>query len=255
MTDMMELQHDFLSLPARTLIPLLKGLTANTQKAEEARQMLLLWDYKMDGDSTEATLFQSWQKRLSQNVWNLYIPEEARRIFPIKSLKKMVDLLCAPDGTFGPNPTEARDLLLIQSLEEAIRDIEERLGTDKKQWQYGQKKFHHIHIKHLLSEAVNVGIRTTLDLGPEPRGGNNNTVNKTSSGYNQTSGASFRIIANLEDWDTSLGSNSPGQSGNPDSPHYSDLFRMWLKGKYFPIFFSKDKVRSAAEHITNINPE
>ena len=102
---------------------------------------------------------------------------------------------------------------------------------------------------------MNVGIRNTLDLGPEPRGGNNNTVNKTSSGFNQTSGASFRIIANLEDWDTSLGTNSPGQSGNPDSPHYSDLFRMWLKGKYFPIFFSKDKIQSAAELITNLKPE
>jgi penicillin amidase len=255
LTDMMELQHDFLSLPARTLVPFLKGLTANTEKVEDARQKLLSWDCKMDADSMEATIYQSWQKRLSQNVWNLYIPEHARRIFTRRSLKKMADLLCAPDGTFGSNPTEARDLLLIQSLEEAIQDIEERLGSDKTQWQYGQEEFHHVQIKHLLSEAVNVGIRATLDLGPEPRGGNNNTVNKTSSGFNQTSGASFRIIANLEDWDTSLGTNSPGQSGNPDSPHYSDLFRMWLKGKYFPIFFSKDKVLSAARLIMNLEPE
>jgi penicillin amidase len=254
MTDMMELQHDFLSLPARTLIPLLKGLTANTEKVEQARQKLLSWDCVMGADSIEATLYQSWQRRLSRNVWNLYMPEEVRSTFPVRSLKKMIDFLCAPDGVFGPNPTEARDILLIQSLEEAIQDIEERLGLDKKQWQYGQEKFHHIKIQHLLSDAVNEGVRSTLDLGPEPRGGNNNTVNKTSSGPNQTSGASFRIIANLEDWDTSLGTNSPGQSGNPDSPHYSDLFRMWLKGKYFPIFFSKDKVLSAAELITNLQP-
>jgi penicillin amidase len=255
MTDMMELQHDFLSIPARTLVPLLKGQTTKKEKVEKARQMLLSWNCMMDADSIAATIYQSWQKRLSQNVWNLYIAEEVREIFPIRSLKKMVDLLLAPNGTFGPNPTDACDILLIQSLEEAIQDIEERLGPDKTQWRYGQKKFHHITIKHLLSEAVNEGIRTTLDLGPEPRGGNNNTVNKTSSGFNQTSGGSFRIIANLEDWDTSLGTNSPGQSGNPDSSHYSDLFRMWLKGKYFPIFFSKDKVQSAAELITNLEPE
>ncbi|HUU52248.1 MAG TPA: penicillin acylase family protein [Candidatus Heimdallarchaeota archaeon] len=255
MTDMMELQHDFLSLPARAFIPLLKGLTANAENVENARQKLLSWNCVMDSDSIEATIYQSWQRRLSQNVWNLYIPEEVREIFPIRSLKKMADLLCAPDGTFGPNPTDARDLLLIQSLEEAIQDIEDRLGPDQTHWRYGQEKFHHIQIKHLLSEAVNVGIRTTLDLGPEPRGGNDNTVNKTSSGFNQTSGASFRIIANLEDWDTSLGTNSPGQSGNSDSSHYSDLFRMWLKGKYFPIFFSRDKVQSAAELIMNLEPE
>jgi penicillin amidase len=255
MTDMMELQHDFLSLPARTLIPFLKGLKANTEKVEKARQTLLSWNCVMDADSIAATIYQSWQRRLSRTVWDLYIPEEVRDIFPIRSLKKMVDLLCAPDGTFGPNPTDARDVLLVQSLEEAIQDIEERLGPDKTQWRYGQEKFHHIRIKHLLSEAVNEGIRATLDLGPEPRGGNNNTVNKTSGGFNQTSGASFRIIVNLEDWDNSLGTNSPGQSGNPDNPHYSDLFKMWLKGKYFPIFFSNDKIQSAAELITNLEPE
>ena len=255
MTDMMELQHDFLSLPARTLIPFLKGLKANTEKVEKARQTLLSWNCVMDADSIAATIYQSWQRRLSRTVWDLYIPEEVRDIFPFRSLKKMVDLLCAPDGTFGPNPTDARDVLLVQSLEEAIQDIEERLGPDKTQWRYGQEKFHHIKIKHLLSEAVNEGIRATLDLGPEPRGGNNNTVNKTSGGFNQTSGASFRIIVNLEDWDNSLGTNSPGQSGNPDNPHYSDLFKMWLKGKYFPIFFSNDKIQSAAELITNLEPE
>jgi penicillin amidase len=255
MTDMMELQHDFLSLPARTLIPLLKGLKANTENVEKARQMLLSWNCVMDADSLDATIYQSWQRRLSRNVWNLFIPEEVREIITIRPLKRMVDLLSAPDGTFGLNPTDARDIMLIQSLEEAIQDIEGRLGPDKTQWRYGQERFHHIKIQHLLSEAVNVGIRATLDLGPEPRGGNDNTVNKTSRGFNQTSGASFRIIANLEDWDTSLGTNSPGQSGNPDSPHYSDLFRMWLKGKYFPIFFSRDKVQSAAELITNLEPE
>ena len=233
---------------------MLFGYAANTEKAEQARQKILSWNCVMDADSIEATIYQSWQRRLSRNVWNLYTPEEIREIFPTRSLKKMADFLCAPDGAFGPNPTDARDILLIQSLEEAIQDIEELLGPDPTRWQYGQEKFHHITIQHLLSNAVNEGIRSTLDLGPEPRGGNNNTVNKTSSGFNQTSGASFRIIANLEDWDTSLGTNSPGQSGNPDSHHYSDLFRMWLKGKYFPIFFSKDKILSAAELIAHLQP-
>ncbi len=255
MTDMMEFQHDFLSLPARTLIPLLKGLTASSEKVEKARRMLLLWDFVMNADSIEATLYQSWRRRLSQNVWARYIPEAAREIFPILSLKKMVDFLIVPDGHFGPNPTEARDALLIRSLEEAMRDIEERLGPNMSKWQYGQAKFHHIEIRHPLSSSVNTAIRSTLDLGPEPRGGNNNTVNNTSAGYNQTSGASFRIIADLEDWDLSVGSNSPGQSGNPDNPHYADLFKMWLKGKYFPIFFSKEKILSVAERISNLEPD
>lgn len=79
-------------------------------------------------------------------------------------------------------------------------------------------------------------------------------MNNTSGGYNQTSGASFRIIADLSRWDNSFGTNSPGQSGNPDDPHYADLFEMWAKGEYFPVYFSRAKVESAAERIILLRP-
>jgi hypothetical protein len=29
---------------------------------------------------------------------------------------------------------------------------------------------------------------------------------------------------------------------------------MWAKGKYFPIFFSRSKIESAAESITTLKP-
>ena len=107
----------------------------------------------------------------------------------------------------------------------------------------------------MLSEALKPELRTKLDVGPLPRGGNGNTVNNTSSGYNQTSGASFRIIADLGNWDNSVGTNSPGQSGDPASSHYADLFEMWAKGKYFPIFYSPTKIESVAECVTILKPE
>jgi penicillin amidase len=255
MTDMMELQQDFLSIPARTLVPLLKGLQSANERTRKAAKILLSWNYRMEPDSIEAAIYKSWERRLSRNAWNLYIPEEARRVFPSRSLKKMIDFLIAPDGHFGLNPTRSRDSLLIKSLEEALEDLEERLGPDMSQWQYGQRNFHHIRIRHMLSEALTPELRAKLDIGPLPRGGDGNTVNNTSSGYNQTSGASFRIIADLGNWDNSVGTNSPGQSGDPASPHYADLFEMWAKGKYFPLFYSRTKIESVAEHITTLKPK
>jgi len=77
----------------------------------------------------------------------------------------------------------------------------------------------------------------------------------TTSGYNQTSGASFRIIAGCKDWDNTVGTNCPGQSGDPESPHYKDLFEPWAKGEYFPVYFSRHKVESAAESITILKPQ
>ena len=255
MTDMMNLQHDYLCLPARTLIPLLKGLESENPQAQKALEKLLSWDFIMDIGSVEATIYSVWERRLSQNIWNLLIPEDARRTFPRRSLKKMIDFIISPDGHFGSHPIAARNTLLIQSLEEGIENIKERLGPDMKNWQYGQENFHHVKIRHVLSRAVNDLLKTTMDVGPLPRGGNSNTVNNTSSGYNQSSGGSFRIIADLSDWDNSLGTNTPGQSGVPDNPHYRDLFEMWANDQYFPVFFSRKKIESVTESVTILQPK
>jgi penicillin amidase len=253
--DMIALQQDVLSIPARTLVPLLKGLRSADDRTQKALEMLLSWNYVMDTDSVEAAIYMSWERRLSRNVWDLYIPEKARRLFPRRSLKKMIDFLKAPDSQFGPNPSSARDALLIKSLEEGVSELVKRLGSDMNKWQYGQERFHHIKIRHTLSNVVKQELRAKLDIGPLPRGGNSYTVNNTSSGYNQASGASFRIIADLGNWDNSLGTNSPGQSGDPKSPHYADLFEMWAEGKYFPIFFSRSKIESTSERITILKPK
>jgi len=255
MTDMMELQYDFLSIPARTLVPLLKGLKSQDKKTEKARQLLLGWDRVMRLDGVAPTIYQSWEDRLTDNVWNLYLPGKAKELFPLKSIKKTIEFLTAPDGHFGANPTEGRDALLMKSLEQAIQNATERLGANWEAWTYGQAQFHHTKINHLLSPAVNAKVRQKLDVGPVPQGGNSTTVNNTYGRYNQVAGASFRIIADLDDWDRSLGTNTPGQSGHPGSPHYADLFKMWANGKYFPVFFSKDKILTVAGVITRLEPE
>jgi len=254
MADMMELQYDFLSVPARMLVPLLKGSPSTDKRTEKARRLLLSWNFVMDPDSVEAAVFQSWERRLSENVWRLFIPEEAEGAFPFKSLEKMIGFLTAPDGRFGPDPIAARDAILLESLEQAVDDITGRLGPDMEKWHYGQKKFHHILIEHLLSGCVNENLRQKLNVGPEPQGGNSYTVNNTAGTYNQIAGASFRLIADLENWDRSLGTNAPGQSGDPESPHYADLFRLWAQRKYFAVLYSRDKILSAAEKIISLEP-
>ena len=48
MTDMVELQHDYLSIPARTLIPFFRDLEVTDPEIDEVRQMLLDWDFVLD---------------------------------------------------------------------------------------------------------------------------------------------------------------------------------------------------------------
>jgi penicillin amidase len=167
----------------------------------------------------------------------------------------MIEWLTVPDGRFGTDPVAGRNALLLKALEQAISELERRVGPDMARWQYGQADLKHVRLRHPLSAVVRDDLRERLDLGPLPRGGYAHTVNSTSDNDNQATGASFRFIADLGDWDRSVGTNTPGQSGDPDSPHYRDLFAPWAEGKYFPTFFSRAKVESVSESKTVLLPQ
>ena len=87
-----------------------------------------------------------------------------------------------------------------------------------------------------------------------PRGGYANTLNATGNSDNQTAGASLRVVIDLADWDSAIATNTPGQSGDPRSPHYADLFPLWARGRYVPLPFSKAAVDKRAEHRETLNP-
>jgi penicillin amidase len=138
-----------------------------------------------------------------------------------------------------------RNALLTKALGVAMRNLETRLvGMPRSQWQYGQEKYKHVVIRHPLSSSASPDLRKKLDHGPLPRGGSAQTVGATSGTYNQTHGASFRLVVDTGNWDYCLATNTPGQSGNPDHPHYRNLFEMWANDQYFPLFYSKGKIES-----------
>lgn len=253
-SDMADLQQDVLSLPARRLVPLLKDLRASTALVQKAMDMLKAWDFVLSPESGAAAIFVAWERAILENLKTAVIPETIRSVLKQPSVIKAIGWLEAPDGHLGPNPEAERDRLLVHSLEQAVEFLVETFAPDAAQWRYGDSRFHHVRLRHPLSAALKEDLRVELDLGPLPRGGNGQTVNSTSDTDNQTSGATFRIIADLEDWDRSLGTNSPGQSGDPKDPHYSDLFNPWAEGKYFPVYFSRGKVESAAEKTIRLEP-
>jgi penicillin amidase len=75
-------------------------------------------------------------------------------------------------------------------------------------------------------------------------------------GFRASHGASFRMLLDLADWDRSLMTNTPGESGDPGSPHYSDLLDDWVHGRYHPMPFSRKAVEAVTrERITLLPPE
>ena len=253
MMDMIELQHDYLSIPARSLMPMLRTLRAADERVEQARRRLLDWDFTLDADSVEAGIYVAFERQLLNAIEQLKMPQPARPLLGI-GMKTMIDMLLAPDGDFGGDPIAGRDAFLLDALAAAVETLGNRLGNDMEDWVYGQEDYKHALIRHPLAPAVNEEMRQRLNVGPLPRGGNGYTLGNTGGGDNQTSGASFRIFVDTRDWDNTLGMNTPGQVGDPDSPLYDNLFELWANDRVFPAFFSRDKIESVLYETLVLQP-
>ena len=249
--DMMAYQHDELSVVARNLVPLLMQAEPPDSAAKAA---LAEWDFVMGKESVAATIYLHFERRVSEAMRELFIPEAARDLVRGVNKKRILDHLMAPLGHFGDDPITARDALLVQALADGVRDVEERLGADMANWHYGQTAMKHVHITNYMAQAVNEETRQLLEVGPYPRGGYESTVNNTGGSDNQRSGGSFRVILDPSNWDNSIATSAPGQSGDPTSPHYRDLFELWVRDQYFPLAYTRAKVESVTEHRLVLEP-
>lgn len=254
--EMTRLQNDDLSIAARVIVPLLRDLPIAPPAAAKARDAVLAWDFVLDKNSAPAAVYELFSRRLFTAVREAAIPASARAAVPgrIISTKRLIDWLWAPDGRFGADPTSARDTLVAAAFEQGVADVTARFGADMTAWKWGDEKLHHALIKHPLSEAVNAEMKAKLEVGPFPRGGDGTTVSATGGLDNQGGGGSLKMVADTENWDNSVGLNTPGQSGDPESPHYRDLFELWARGRYFPVAYSRAKVESVAEKTSTLTP-
>ena len=252
--DSIRWQQDDLSIPARTLVPLLSELRSENSAVQAALEKLRSWDYILTKDSVAAGIYATWQQRLWENYRDRRVPGSARQYFTKMAPQRLINSLTTPDTFYGQQPVAGRDDFLLQSLAQAVQSLTERFGPDMNKWVYGKPGYHYITIRHMLGEAVNAQYRTQLNVGPFARGGDGFTVNNTDNNAEQGSGASFRIIADVADWDRSLGTNTPGQGGNPADPHYRNLADMWAAGKYFPVFYSREKIVTVTEKKFVLQP-
>ncbi len=251
MADMMRLQTDELSIPARQLVPMLEEIAAPDNRTLRAKNLLLEWDFVMDKKSEAAGLYAAWEAEIRRAVRGASVPEGAGINL---SLRKTIERVMVPPGEFGVDPMAARDQLLMGALEAAMAVLTEKLGPDQGGWVWGQEEYHHAYLRHPLGTSVDPVTRSLLEAGPLPRGGYGSTVNQTTNGDNQTSGASFRIIVDTGDWDRTVGMNTPGQSGDPESPFYRNLFELWATDQFHPVFYSRDKVEAATALRIDLRP-
>jgi penicillin amidase len=133
-------------------------------------------------------------------------------------------------------PPAERKKLLEPSLLKAVGRLTQDLGEDPREWRWG--RLHRQAFAHALVPA--------FDLATVERTGGAGTV--------AADGATYREILDVANWDRSLVTNTPGQSGQPMSPFYGNLLPLWAGNEYFPLVYSSQAVEAQAAHRLMLKP-
>ncbi|WP_051579649.1 penicillin acylase family protein [Pseudonocardia acaciae] len=256
--DMVALQSDFVSVPARRIVAAVSAL--ELPPGLDGLDLLRGWNADLRADSAAAALFEVWYRRhlrpalvgraLEPLVGPDRVAETLARIVIAEDqlADARVDLGLVENA--GPALAE----IVSTTLPAAVAELEGLLGTDRAAWQWG--RLHVARPTHPLRPLLTSVPPELTAAGPVPRGGSGDTVGATSYGpkFVQASGATFRIAVDVGDWDSSLVMNAPGQSGRLDDPHYTDLVGPWSRGEAFPLVYSRERVDEVAERVISLHP-
>ncbi|OXE36220.1 MAG: penicillin acylase family protein [Phenylobacterium zucineum] len=253
LADAMALQTDPTDVTSRRLITLLVPLKSQDPKAALGLALLKDWKGTTTADSAAAAVFETWTgKYLIKAMVNAAAPEAARPLLGGADLAAVMTYLEAPDAGLT---AQARDQVLISSLAAAVDEVRQKLGPDPKTWAWG--RLHQAEFIHALSPLASPEQQASLKVGPTPMAGTSLSPMAASwraDTFRVTAGASFRMVLDVGRWDASRTINTPGQSGNPDSPHFRDLFPLWVTGRYVPLTYSRKAVEAVTETVIKLSP-
>ena len=231
MEDMTNLQIDYFSIPSKQIINMSKDYITNNL---EYFKKLIEWDNILDKNSIEAGIYIEWQTQIFFEFIKKYVPESVQKYLDVQIYKVIEGISKMSD--------QEKTEFLNKTFDLTIKSLIKKYGEENSGWVYGQENYKHVKIYHPLEKVVNDSIKGIIGLDTYPRGGDGFTPGSTSSELNQRSGGSFRVVINTKDWDNSFATNSPGQSGNPKSKFYKNLYEDWANDKFFPLLYSKSKV-------------
>ncbi|MFY9562304.1 MAG: penicillin acylase family protein [Terriglobales bacterium] len=254
--DIAFMQNDITSLAA---IEFQKLLQLTPLKNDPSLRSFLGWDGELKRESPEAALYEVWLEQIRVALADRF---SKGKTTPLQALSGRFQEM-PPDSTlrrlknpeqnlFGDDPVALRNQLLAATLHSAREQLSKLLGADASQWSWG--KLHVVRFRHALDQQP--GAKDLFGLGPLPRPGDEYTLNATGTNdsWEQVSGASYRQILDLNAWDRSWVINTPGQSGQPGSSHYSDLMQLWDVGRYFPLLYSRKAVEGETTDRLTLEP-
>lgn len=279
--DFENYQNDFVSPYARQITGYILS-AFNSVKINDSNLKLTLelfenWDFKLDADSQVPTIYAEFLNQLLINTLQDELGEEllSEYVFvanvPYRIIPKFFESNSVFFDDVRTSQIETRDDIIRKSLVDALSVLEDKIGKDIKFWQW--KDVHKVIFKHMFSGASGV-LDKLINIGPFGIGGDGTTIFNTeysfdrlitkdndtknssrSERYENVLGPSMRYIFDFSNPDSVEFILPTGQSGNVMSDHYSDMTKMWLKGKYIKLPITEDKFESSVKHTLILLPK
>ena len=256
------LHVDFTTLPGIDLARQLQAIEVHDPQAKELLEELKNWNGVLDVDSVGGCIYEVLRMKLARNLLEPQLGKELTEQWLGKAFSPVLMTL---HEFYGHDITLLLRLLdhpqnwwveqagglttwVEKSLQDTRRELESRLGRDRRNWKWG--KLHGAVFPHPL------GLQKPLDQafnrGPYPIGGDADTPCQTAylphqPYHNNAWAPSFRQVVDLNDFSRSVTIAPPGQSGHIGNLHYDDLIETWLRGEYHPMLWEKKEIEQNLE--------
>lgn len=260
MEDMERIQSNQNSKWAEKLVPFFKELVYShldefDEMEKDAANKLFNWDYGMDPDGIESTIFEQlyfefirniFEDEMGEELFRDYIKQDMLASYYIDKIRSTGESVWF-DKIHTDVKENASDIAFI-SFRDAIASLSDRLGDDLNRWEWG--KVHSLTLKHPLGSVDVLEKAFKLNRGPYPVGGSYHTVSPFSYSFEDlfyaNHGSSHRHIFIAGDWDSSKVILPTGISGIPASPFYCDQTPKYLVYEYKTDAFSRPVVEETS---------
>ena len=256
LADSMAIQTDAVSTQSRRALALLDSLPPQQADLAQALALLKAWNHEEGTASTAAAIYEVWAtKYLGKATVAKVTPQAARKLVDHGQLEAVIEFLEHPSAALGADPKAARDDILLASLKGALAELSQRLGPNMTSWSWG--RLHHANFEPAVAVLADPELRAQMSVGPLETPGSSSTPRAQAyrdGDFSVIAGASVRLVMDVGGWDNSVAMNTPGQSDDPLSAHYRDLFPLWAQGSYVPLRFTRAAVDEDAEDLIHLSP-
>lgn len=265
--DMASIHADRVSIPAGIFVSQLRSVVPGSARTVEAIELLQHWDCRMDRNSGAAALYGTARSFLFASVIKAAFGDMASETLGASTgigrgaathaghLYASANAAMAKGDTSLLAPGQTWPNLALAALEDAVAELDLRLGTDMSTWSWGA--IHHTRPRHPLSgfypdqaDVLDPPPFATHGDGDTPLAGGYSLVDR----FVQTLMSVNRYIFDPSDWRQSRWIVPLGASGHPGSPHFADQGKMWSDVETIPQLWDWDDIVSTATTRQTLNP-